>query len=55
VLWRYGAGIGALLIGASAFASWINEALSAEEAHQIKRFAVVSGLEVSRTARLLAV
>jgi len=33
-----------MLMGASAFAGWINEGLSVEEAHQIKRFAVVSGL-----------
>jgi hypothetical protein len=42
--WRYFAGIAAVLLGASAYAGWINEGLSAEEAHQIKRFAVVSGL-----------
>jgi hypothetical protein len=34
----------AMLIGAPSLASWINEGLSPEEAHQIKRFAIVSGL-----------
>jgi hypothetical protein len=42
--WRYFAGIAAVLLGASAFAGLINQGLSAEEAQQIKRFAIVSGL-----------
>jgi hypothetical protein len=44
MLWRYSVVMVAAFIGAPAFASWINVGLSAEEAHQIKRFAVVSSL-----------
>jgi hypothetical protein len=42
--WRLFAGIAAILVGPSALAGLIDEGLSAEEAHQIKRLAIVSGL-----------
>jgi hypothetical protein len=53
MLRRTCAGIVAVFIGASAFASWINVGLSAEEAHQIKRFAVVSSLRDEIHGRLI--
>jgi hypothetical protein len=42
--WRLFAGIAAILVATSALAGLIDEGLSAEEAHQIKRLAIVSGL-----------
>jgi hypothetical protein len=42
----------AMLIGAPALASWINEGLSPEEAHQIRRLAIVSGLRDEIHGRL---
>jgi hypothetical protein len=53
MLRRTCAGIVAVLVGAPAFASWINVGLSTEEAHQIKRFAVVSGLGDEIHGRLI--
>jgi hypothetical protein len=50
---RYCAGILTVFIGTSAFAGWINEGLSAEEAHAIKRFAVVSNLGDEIHGRLI--
>ena len=52
MLKRCRAGIVTVLVVAPAFASWINVGLSAEEAQQIKRFAIVSSLEDEIHGRL---